>query len=573
MATSSSLRQRLARWIPCLAWPRPSGALLRGEALAGITVALMVIPQGVAYAALAGMPLVTGVYAALWPALVAVLFSSSQRLSVGPTALTSLLVGASLAPLAVAGSTEWVALAVWLTLLSGGIQILIGVGRFGWMLRLVNSPVLTGFTQGAAILIAVSQLPSLLGFTGRTVPQFLHGGSPPDWTAMAFGLGSLVVLWLGKRWLPRFPTTMALVAAAAALSWFLSYALLGGAVVGALPSGLPSFYWPGALPGGTLHTFGMLLLPALTITLVSFLETASSAKVDNARAGTLWNENQDLIGQGLAKIASGLTGAFPTSSSFSRSAITLYAGAQTGWATLFSVVVVALTLLWLMPLLYHVPQAVLAAVVMTAIIGLIKPRSFAVLWRVSRIEAGIAIATFVLTIATAPSIYWGVLGGLLASLANYMYRHLHPRIIEVGLHGDGSLRDRHLWQLPPLAPTLYALRMDAELDFASASTLERAIAEVLAKRPEITDVCLFAHPINRIDITGAEVFGSVRRLLQSKSVRLHLSGLKLPAQQVLDRAGLLVPGPMLFNYRTDADALQALMTDCTRDESQSTPAG
>ena len=573
MATSSSLRQRLARWIPCLAWPRPSGALLRGEALAGITVALMVIPQGVAYAALAGMPLVTGVYAALWPALVAVLFSSSQRLSVGPTALTSLLVGASLAPLAVAGSTEWVALAVWLTLLSGGIQILIGVGRFGWMLRLVNSPVLTGFTQGAAILIAVSQLPSLLGFTGRTVPQFLHGGSPPDWTAMAFGLGSLVVLWIGKRWLPSFPTTMALVAAAAALSWFLSYALLGGAVVGALPSGLPSFYWPGALPGGTLHTLGMLLLPALTITLVSFLETASSAKVDNARAGTLWNENQDLIGQGLAKIASGLTGAFPTSSSFSRSAITLYAGAQTGWATLFSVVVVALTLLWLMPLLYHVPQAVLAAVVMTAIIGLIKPRSFAVLWRVSRIEAGIAIATFVLTIATAPSIYWGVLGGLLASLANYMYRHLHPRIIEVGLHGDGSLRDRHLWQLPPLAPTLYALRMDAELDFASASTLERAIAEVLAKRPEITDVCLFAHPINRIDITGAEVFGSVRRLLQSKSVRLHLSGLKLPAQQVLDRAGLLVPGPMLFNYRTDADALQALMTDCTRDESQSTPAG
>ncbi|MDB5827685.1 MAG: sulfate transporter, partial [Variovorax sp.] len=466
--------------MPCLAWPRPSRALLQGEALAGITVALMVIPQGVAYAALAGMPLVTGVYAALWPALIAVLFSSSQRLSVGPTALTSLLVGASLAPLAVAGSDEWVAMAVWLTLLSGGIQILIGLGRFGWMLRLVNSPVLTGFTQGAAILIAVSQLPSLLGFTGRTVPQFLQGASPPDWTAMAFGLGSMAVLWLGKRWLPRFPTTMALVAGAAALSWSLSYALLGGAVVGALPSGLPSFYWPGALPGGTLHTLGTLLLPALTITLVSFLETASSAKIDNARAGTLWNENQDLVGQGLAKVASGLTGAFPTSSSFSRSAITLYAGAQTGWATLFSVVVVALTLLWLMPLLYHVPQAVLAAVVMTAIIGLIKPRSFAVLWRVSRIEAGIAIATFALTIATAPSIYWGVLGGLLASLANYMYRHLHPRIIEVGLHGDGSLRDRHLWHLPPLAPTLYALRMDAELDFASASTLERAIAEVLA---------------------------------------------------------------------------------------------
>jgi SulP family sulfate permease len=532
-APSSSLRQRLARWVPCLAWPRPSAALLRNEAMAGITVALMVIPQGVAYAA-----------------LIAVMFSSSQRLSVGPTALTSLLVGASLAPLAVAGSAEWVAMAVWLTLMSGTIQIVLGAGRFGWLLRLVNSPVLIGFTQGAAVLIAVSQLPALLGFTGRTIPQVLQGGPLPDLVAIAFGLGSVAVLWLGKRLLPRFPTTMALVAGAAAISWAVDYALRGGAVVGSLPSGLPSLYWPGLLP---LGTFSALVLPALMITLVSFLETASSAKVDNARAGTLWNENQDLIGQGLAKLASGFTGAFPTSSSFSRSAITLYAGAQTGWATLFSVVVVAGALL------YHVPQAVLAAVVVTAILGLVKPASFKALWRVSRIEAGIAFGTFVLTIATAPSIYWGVLGGLLASMAHYMYRHLHPRIIEVGLHPDGSLRDRHLWKLPPLAPHLYALRMDAELDFASASTLERALTVALAERPELTDVCLFAQPINRIDITGAEVFGSIRRMMESKGVRLHLSGLKLPAMQVLERAGLLAPGPMLFSYRTDGEALAALM--------------
>ncbi|MEJ8826666.1 SulP family inorganic anion transporter [Variovorax humicola] len=555
---SIPLRQRLSRFMPCLGWPRPSRTLLQNEALAGITVALMVLPQGVAYAALAGMPLVTGVYAALWPALVAVLFSSSQRLSVGPTALTSLLVGASLAPLAVAGSAEWVAMAVWLTLISGAIQIVIGVGGFGWILRLVNSPVLSGFTQGAAILIALSQLPSLLGFTGRTVMQALQGGTPPDWTAMAFGLGSMAVLWLGKRWAPKFPTTMALVGGAAAISYAMSYALLGGAVVGALPSGLPSLYLPDF---SSLHRLSALLLPALMITLVSFLETASSAKIDNARAGTLWNENQDLIGQGLAKVASGLTGAFPTSSSFSRSAITLYAGAQTGWATLFSVLVVAIALLWLMPLMYHVPQAVLAAVVMTAILGLLKPRTFVALWKISRVEAGIALATFVLTMATAPSIYWGVLGGLLASLANYMYRHLHPRIIEVGLHGDGSLRDRHLWKLPPLAPHLYALRMDAELDFASASTLERAVLEAIAARPGLTDVCLFAQPINRIDITGAEVFGSIRRALENEGVRLHLSGLKLPAQRVLERAGLLAPGPLLFVYRTDADALAALTSE------------
>ncbi|MBB3178857.1 SulP family inorganic anion transporter [Variovorax sp. Sphag1AA] len=554
-------RDQLARWLPFLAWPRPDRALLVNEASAGVTVALMVIPQGVAYAALAGMPLVTGVYAALFPALVAVLFSSSARLSVGPTALTSLLVGASLAPLAIRGSSEWVAMAVWLTLLSGVMQVVLGAARFGWLLRMVNSPVLMGFTQGAAVLITLSQLPALLGFTGRSFVQLLHG-PPPDFIAIAFGLGGMAALWLGKKWVPRFPTTMALVAASAVISGAISYALRGGAVIGTLPSGLPPFYWPGWL---SLNEFSNLLLPAFLITLVSFLETASSAKVDNARAGKLWNENQDLIGQGLGKIASGLTGAFPTSSSFSRSAITLYAGAKSQWSTLFSVAVVAAALLWAMPLLYHVPQAVLASIVATATIGLLRPSAFVALWRISRIESAIALGTFCLTIATAPSIYWGVLGGLLAALAHYMYRHLHPRIIEVGLHPDGSLRDRHLWHLPPLAPNLYALRMDAELDFASASTLERAVSVALA-RQKLTDVCLFAYPINRVDITGAEVFGSIRRLLESEGVRLHISGLKLPAQQVLERAGLLAPGPMLFSYRTDAEALAALTLARAQDD-------
>ena len=188
----------------------------------------------------------------------------------------------------------------------------------------------------------------------------------------------------------------------------------------------------------------------------------------------------------------------------------------------------------------------------------LKPRAFVALWKVSRIEAAISLGTFALTIASAPQIYWGVLGGLLAALAHYMYRHLHPRIIEVGLHPDGSLRDRHLWQLPPLAPRLYALRMDAELDFASATTLERAINTALAAHHDLTDVCLFAQPINRVDITGAEVFGSIRRALENKGVKLHISGLKLPAQQVLESAGLLSPGPLLFSYRTDAEALAAL---------------
>ena len=552
-------RARLATWLPFLGWPRPDRATLRGEIMAGLTVAMLVLPQGVAYAALAGMPLVTGIYASFIPALVGVLFSASARLSVGPTALTSLLIGASLGPLAVPGGADWVSLAVWLALMSGALQLLMGAMRFGWLLKLVNSPVLIGFTQGASVLIALSQLPALLGFTGRPMAQWLTG-PPPDWTAMAFGLCTMAILWTAKQRWPRLPAAMLVVGLGAVVSAALGYALQGGAVIGALPTGLPAPYLPGAI---SLQTFGALLLPALMITLVSFLETASSAKVDNGRSGKLWNENQDLIGQGLAKIASGLCGAFATSSSFSRSAINLYAGAKTGWATIVCVVLIGVALLWLMPLLYHVPQAVLAGLVVTAILGLVRPAAFVALWRVSRIEAGTAMATFALTIATAPAIYWGVLAGLAMSLSHYMYRHLHPRIIEVGLHPDGRLRDRHLWHLPPLREDVCALRMDAELDFASASTLERAVAEQLAAHPAIGTLCLFAQPINRIDITGAEVFGSIRQSVETRGLSLWVIGLKLPAQTVLEKAGLLTPGPMLRVFGTDAEALAALAKPTT----------
>ena len=465
----------LHRWFPFLAWPRPSGELLQGEFWAGMTVGLMLVPQGVAYAALAGMPLVTGIYASLVPALVAVLWSSSTRLGVGPTALTSLLIGASLTGMAEPGSAHWVALAAWMALLSGLLQLTLGVVRFGWLLQLVTSPVLGGFTQAAAWLILASQLPTLTGLgvpleTLLAAPQWSHF----DWGGAGFGLGSVAALVLAKRQWPQFPAVTVVIGGAGALSWALGYAEGGGKVIGALPAGLPHFYWPGALPW---ETFGALIMPVLVITLVSFLETASSAKVDHQSGGTRWNENQDLIAHGMAKISSGLCGGFTTSASFSRSAINLYAGARTGWATIFATALVLVALLWLLPALYYVPQAVLAAVVVTAVTGLIKPGMFRQLWRISRIEASISAATFAITLATAPRLYWGVLAGLLVNLSHFLYQRLHPRIIEVGLHPDGSLRDRHLWHLAPLAPDVLALRMDAELDFASASALERNLSD------------------------------------------------------------------------------------------------
>ena len=487
----------LHRLFPFLLWPRPSRELLRADILAGLSVGLMVIPQGVAYATLAGMPLITGIYAAMLPALIAVLFSASSRLSVGPTALTALLIGTSLTGLAQPGSAQWVEMAVWLALMSGALQVGLGLFQFGWLLNLVSAPVLMAFTQGAALLIISSQLPSLLGLHGNW--HQLVNLSAWHLPSAAFGLICIALLTLAKRWKPTFPTVLLIVVASAGVSFWSGFEASGGAVVGALPEGLPTLYISKVPSWQTVQT---LLLPTLVITLVSFLETASSAKIDNEKAGRRWNQNQDLIGQGLGKITSGLCGSFPTSSSFSRSALTLYAGARSGWATIVSVTVVLVVLLAFTRVLSHVPQAVLAAIVLTAVSGLIKPRAFIQLWRVSHVEATTAVVTLVITVAAAPALHWGVLSGMLMGLSYFLYQRLHPRIIEVGLHPDGSLRDRHLWHLEPIAPKVYALRMDAELDFASASDLLRTIADHITNHPDHRHVCLFAHPVNRIDATG-----------------------------------------------------------------------
>ncbi|MGA0570110.1 SulP family inorganic anion transporter [Variovorax sp. VNK109] len=547
----------LSRWLPFLAWPRPTWPLMRGELAAGLTVGMVIVPQSVAYATLAGMPLETGIYASFLPALVALIWSASPRLSVGPTALSSILVGASLTGLADPAGGQWVALAVWLALLSGVMQLILGIGRFGWIVNLVSSPVLMGFTQAATVLIILSQVPALIG---SDLPMSRWLASPHlDWYAFAFGVVSLAVLVAGKRWLPRVPMMMLVLAGAAILSKLTGFHANGGPVVGNLPTGLPSLYLPGLID---LQTLGVLIVPAMVIALVSFLEVASSAKVENQQKHQGWNENQDLIAQGLAKISSGLIGSFPTSSSFSRSALNLYAGAQTGWAALVTVVLVLLVMLWFTPLLFHVPLAVLAAVVIAAVSSLIKPRAFVQVWKVSRVEAATALVTVAVTLVTAPRIYWGVAAGVLMGLAHFLYQRLHPRIIEAGLHPDGSLRDRHLWQLPPLAPDTYALRMDAELDFAAASTLERNITEHLARNAHVRRVCLFAQPINRIDATGVEVFGQMRRNLQGQGIELYISGIKLPVESALQRAGELPQNgqawPLLHLYRTDAETLSVL---------------
>ena len=546
----------LLRIFPFLSWPRPSLQLLRGECAAGMTVGLMLLPQGVAYAHLAGMPLITGIYASIIPAIVAILFSPSPRLGVGPTALSALLIGASLTGMAEPASAQWVVLAAWMAILAGLVQLSLGLVRAGWLLNLVTSPVLAGFTQAAALLILASQLPSLLGMRSDWAAVWNNPSLGLfDWRSICFGLGSIAMLVLGKKWRPAFPSAIFVIGLTGVISWATGFADTAGAVVGYLPSGLPDFVWPGMLGW---DDFGLLVMPVLVISLVSALETASSAQVEHQQAGTRWDSSQELLAQGLSKISAGLTGSFATSASFSRSAVNLLAGAKTGYANVFSILLVVAAVLWFIPALYHVPQAALAAIVVTAVSNLVRPRALIHLFKISRVEGTIAVATFAITILTAPRIYWGVLAGILLSSCYFLYNRLHPRIIEVGLHPDGSLRDRHLWHLPLLAPDVLALRMDSELDFASAAALENRAATDWARHPQFKQLALLAQPMNQIDITGVEAFARLERMAAQRGGLLHIVGMKLPVEQRLQRAGLLQNNPHLRLYRTDAEFLQAM---------------
>ena len=535
----------LSTWLPFLNWPRLTPQLFKSEWTAGFVVALLMVPQSVAYAALAGMPLVTGLYAALLPALVGVLWGGTMRLSTGPTALTCVLISATLTGMAEPGSQVWVDMAIWLALLAGGLQFLMGAFKNGWLLNLISAPVMMGFTQAAGLLIMTSQIPALSGWDGGTSYKAAD---------LAFGLCSLIALFAAKKWAPRWPSIMLVVAATGAISYLSGFANRGGAVIGALPAELPLLSLPNSLDWQVL---GHLAGPAVLIAFVSFLEVASSAKTSNQRDGSTWQDNQDLMGQGLAKIASAFSGSFATSISFSRSAIAMEAGAKTAWSVVATCSFVLLAL-FAAPALFHVPRAVLAAVVILAVSGLIKPMSFVKLWRISRIEASTSMLTFGITMLSAPRIYWGVLAGVLMGLSHFLHTRLHPRIIEVGLHDDGSLRDRHLWHLPPITNEVFALRMDAELDFAAASSFEKYITDKLRELPQVKHVCLFAQPINRIDATGVETLQQLRKQLSSRAIQLHISGIKLPVEKVLRLAGELNPDEGLHLYRTDAEAIAAL---------------
>ena len=510
------------------------------------------MPQAVAYATLAGMPPQTGLYAALLPSIVGVLWGSSSLLAVGPVALTSLLVAGSLYPLAAPGSAEWVALAIWLSLYAGLMQFLLGAFRLGQIASLVSQPVVTGYINGAAILIILSQLPALLGVAALDqLPAALAAPS----AGMLAGPAALILLLAFKRYLPRLPGILLVTILAIAVSWQFDFAAAGIPVVGELASGLPPL---SALPALSFDLHRELLPAALIIALISFTEAMSSCRTLARKLRQPWDENQELIGQGLAKVTSAFSGSFPVSGSFSRSALNLYAGALTGWSTLFTALCVLLSLLFLTDLLYFLPRPALAAMIMVPVFNLLSLGSMRRLFTLSRDDGLVAAVTFGVTLLATPRLHWGVFTGVGLAMASFLYRRSHPRIIEVSLHADGTLRDRVRFGLDALAPDLLPVRIDSALNFLTAGSLERFIGERCRGAPRIRRVLLCAGSINDIDASGVEALESILATLREEGVEFHLSAVKKQVWEVLERAGFLALVGQQRIFATDREAIQAL---------------
>ncbi|MBF0154948.1 MAG: sulfate permease [Magnetococcales bacterium] len=523
------------RMLPFLKWPRITRATLQADLIAGITVALVLIPQSMAYAQLAGLPPYYGLYSAFLPGVAAALFGSSKQLATGPVAVVSLLTASSLLPLATAGSGEFVALAITLSFLVGLTQLALGFLRMGAVVNFLSHPVIIGFTNAAALIIGLSQLSKILGVKMGRSESFLHDIwgvlLQIDHThipSLAFGAGAFVIMWVLKRYYSKVPNVLVAVGVCIVFSQVIGFeARLGGAVIGAIPEGLPRL----AMPNLDFDVMRSLVPSAIIISLVGFMEAISIAKAMAAKNKDRLDPNQELIGQGLGNVLGCLTQSFPTSGSFSRSAVNMSAGAVSGLSSIITSVVTLLTLLFLTPFLYHLPQPVLAAVIMMAVVGLINFKAIFYAWRANKPDGIAALLTFVATLLVAPHLDKGIMIGAVFAIIVHLYQAMRPRVAILGRFNDGTLRDINVHPHLPTDDRIIAIRFDGQLFFANTSYFEETILSAVASKPNANYILVVGDGINRLDASGEEVIHHIVERLKENGCTVVFSGLK---KQVLD---------------------------------------
>lgn len=545
-----------------------SRATLRADLFAGASVAVVLIPQAMAYAQLAGVPPHYGLYAALIPTIVGALFGSCPQLSTGPVAMSSLLSYAVLTDLNIAPcpSPEFTTLAIILGGLTGLILLAVGVFKLTVVINFISHPAITGFTNAAAIIIALTQLGKLLGITqprtgfylhdvAVTFAQLHHSHVP----TVLFGVASLLALILLKRLRPLWPGVLIVVVVAIIISWLTGFdRRFGGAIVGDIPRGFP----PLAAPHASWELLVRLLPGAAVVALIGFMETAAVSKTIAAHTRQRLNLRQEVIAQGLAKIAGYFSSSFTTSGSLSRSALNWYAGARTGLSSLVAAAAVALTLLFLTPLLYHLPNAVLAAIIIVAVSQLINFRAMRRIWQADRLDGITAWVTFAACLILAPKIAEGILAGIVLALGVHLYRMMRPHVAILAPHPDGTYRDGDRHNLS-FFDDIIPLRFEGRLCFANAEHFELSLLDALSRFPRARAVLIVADGINAIDASGEEKLREIFFHLRESGIALAFAETKWRVLEVMERTGLCrLIGPENF-FRTVDQAIATLRARCT----------
>jgi SulP family sulfate permease len=529
----------VSRFIPILGWARhyPRDRF-RGDLTAGLTVAVMLIPQGMAYAALAGMPPVTGLYAAIVGIAAYALLGTSGALAVGPVAITSLLTLSGLKEIVDPEDPSYVAIAALLALLVGGILLVAGIARLGFLVSFLSHPVISGFTSAAAITIAVSQFKDLLGVNiGRpegvvdTLRAILDKLADTNAWTLGVGAVAVVLLAVGKKLAPRAPIALGVMVVATLVAWAASLTDRGVAVLGEVPTGFPAPRLP-SFSGSLVRD---LVPVALTIAVIAYAEGVSVAKAIARRTRERVDANQELIATGAANLAAGAFGGFPIAGGFSRTAVNHQAGARTPLASLITAAVLGIAVLWLTPALFYLPKAVLAAVVVVAVAGLVDVKDAVETFRTRRADFAALAVTFVATLIIG--VEPGLAIGLVFSLVLFVYRSSNPHATELGrVEGTREFRNVDRWPTRT-SDRVALLRVDAPLFFANTKALEDRVAE-LAARPGVEAVVVDASGIGDLDASGAHALAELDDDLDTSGVTLHLATVRGPVRDVMARAGL-----------------------------------
>ena len=533
-------------WIKDLSKPKT----IKADIIAGVTVGFVIVPQSMAYAQLAGLGPQYGLYASFLPVLIGAIMGSSRQLSTGPVAVVSLLTAAALGEI-VTDPSSYAVYAALLALIVGLFQFSLGILRLGFVINFLSHPVVTGFTNAAAIIIGASQLPKVFGIrvinsndtewvswcqplsfiermenvdssglhticnadqSYETIARLLEAAlfytHLPTLAMALMGVLGIVVL---QRFFPRMPAILTVAVVSTAASFLIDYEAMGGAIVNSIDiDGLFSF----KIPSFDFNAMGTLFIYAITISLIGFMEAISVAKSMAATTKQRLDVNQELIGQGLSNIASSFFQGYAVSGSFSRSAVNLTAGAVTGFSSVVTAIIVGLTILWLTPLLYHLPQATLAAIILMSVVNLVHFSPLRHAWKVEKHDGWVGLLTFIMTLIFAPHLENGIAFGIIMSLGLFLYRTMEPNFTELSVQKGSIIASRFIDDTAEVSNAVKIAKWSGSLYFANAAYFETKLLELISNNKELKYIIVDVASIVQVDASGEQV---LRNLVESCS--------------------------------------------------------